>query len=1734
MRAALFAAVLVLVFAGRVLAQNSVSFDPKTDYPTGNNPYALAVGDLNGDGKPDIVTANYVANTVSVFLGDGSGGFGVKNDFATGTKPVSVAIGDMNADGKPDLVVCDWAAGTVSVLLGNGAGGFGSKADFSAGSLPTSGRLVDLNGDGKLDLVLVCANSNTLSVMLGNGLGSLNAPTTFPTLSGPYSMALGDLNGDGKTDAVVGYFSGTHVSAFLGNGSGGFGARADFTSGASPYTVALGDLNGDGRLDLASANDGAGTISILLGNGNGSFSAPTDYGAGSGPFGIALADVNRDGFVDAIVSNQSSNSISVLRGLGTGTLLSKVDFTTGAQPIRFEVADVNADGGLDLVVADYSASAVSVLLNGAPPTYTVGGRVFDDRNRNGIFDPNGQPTGDAGFGFRTVQRLDSQDNVLATTTTDTLGMFSFAIPCGQPYRVRVVLPDGFVRSNGPEDGIYAGIATTCGGQVVLPDQTMNVPPCMDFSKTYTDFNDFFGTAVDGDGEIDVRIDRLDLIPQAASLAPTEYAWIANTGEGTVSKVSTATGKEVARYYTGPPLDPSASTPDYTYLMPSRTVVDKQGNCWVANRAFWHTASITEIVADGGDDRNGNHGIDTSKDGNNDGKIAGTELLPWGSDEKVVRHYVIGNINDRARALCFDKDENLWVGLNWGKELVQLDPNLGGYPPVMYAQSSIPAGVRPPSLATIPLNNVTYGSSTSPLYPYGLALGANGKIYGVSNTENVTSQRGFEVDPASHAVTKVIQVDGKHQPYGIAVACSPDSVVVWFGDLDTDARGCIRWSPDATTSPSTGWSYSTGGQAPSRGRGITVAGDGRVWMACDGYKGSGSGAAVFNADGSLAQSYPIPTCTGNSNCPNNKITTPVGIAIAKDGGVILVGQSSRNWIKLDPGTGAIVALGLQQVGALPYSYSDFTGSQRSMAADQHGYVVYRTDGNTYGLNWNQVTWHDDTPPSTDMTIKVRASDNLSDFGTSSNLPWRTLTTSGPLSPTIAGRWIETYIRLTRNVASCNPPLVTPDLLDFTVYGVCDTTCYFVGCPHDTVVPCTSAAGAVFNYTPPIVYGACSVNTVVNCYPPPGQFPIGTTYVTCYGPSLCSFSVTVTGDCVTTPTGGCCFGGQCSDLTQGECLSLGGTYLGDDVACGNGCTSTCTAAPAGLRAWWPLDVAPGGVTPNLADPGDPGSLVIPPASDPSGYVSGSYTFNGTTQYISAPSAPSLAMGSGDLSIDAWIRTSRSSGIDPIVDKRDPGTSTVQGYHLYLQDGYPGIQLAVGGQATNFGLSAGNGGPTAFVADGQWHHVAATVKRNVPNGIMIYVDGTPRGTPMNPMSRQGSLDNSMPLLIGKSHPHLGGSTWFSGNIDEVEVFNRRLRADEVANVYGAGAGGKCREGCYVPKVATCCNGSAPTGVTISNYSTSGHTYSWGASASLGPGCTSVVPMTFSPPSGSIYVAAHSSVNVPFAIECSSGIPAGSTACYTVTCFDHDSGKTFSCVGSVRKPRWFCWGWVITGNPVTAGLYGLDQTASIVAHLQVGPSLADGSPSSLHYRIRVEAGETDSLSDMVSINGLPAGSVVVDSTSAPSGSPVDIPVTIAYLAPQPLGDDRVLIEAIDDESGEYVPVAELGIDDIVPASTVAVLPGGGLVVPEVRFLALPNPFNTSTKIRFSLAETQDVKLEIYDLHGRVVRQLMDEEDLPPGVHSVDWDGRDDRRQLLPVGMYFVKLSSEGSARTTKIILRR
>jgi len=250
---------------------------PSSPFPAGSQPDSVAVGDFNGDGKLDLAIANYNSNNVTVLLGDGTGGFTAApgSPFPAGTQPYSVAVGDFNGDGKPDLAIANVASGNVTVLLGSGTGGFTAApgSPFAVGSYPESVVVADFNADGKLDLAvagvgLYESTGVNVTVLLGDGTGGFTAVQSGPSATGssPTALAAADFNEDGLPDlAVINPVTGT-VAVLLGNGTGGFASApgSPFTAGTQPVALAAGDFNVDGKPDFAIANYGSNNVSVFL------------------------------------------------------------------------------------------------------------------------------------------------------------------------------------------------------------------------------------------------------------------------------------------------------------------------------------------------------------------------------------------------------------------------------------------------------------------------------------------------------------------------------------------------------------------------------------------------------------------------------------------------------------------------------------------------------------------------------------------------------------------------------------------------------------------------------------------------------------------------------------------------------------------------------------------------------------------------------------------------------------------------------------------------------------------------------------------------------------------------------------------------------------------------------------------------------------------------------------------------------------------------------------------------------------------------------------------------------------------------------------------------------------------------------------------------------------------------------------------------------------------------------
>src|SRR5712664_1083948 len=296
-----------LLVAAAAQAQDVSFVGARLEYDAGIEPGSVVVGDFNRDGVDDLAVVSrgtrYIVlqpGSVKVLLGNGDGTFRQAGSYQVGIMPRSIALGDFNGDGLLDLVTAN-SYGTpygVSVLLGNGDGTFQAH-DLGFGTAPSSVAVGDFNGDGKQDLAL--ANRNNVALLLGNGDGTFQDAQTFGAGSSITWVAADDFNRDGVLDLAVTRSGSDDVAVFLGNGDGTFREGRTFRSGTSPWFIAIGDCNGDAVDDLAVVNVGTaplyddGSVSVLLGNGDGTFQEARSFDPGPHPVSLAVGDFNGDG-----------------------------------------------------------------------------------------------------------------------------------------------------------------------------------------------------------------------------------------------------------------------------------------------------------------------------------------------------------------------------------------------------------------------------------------------------------------------------------------------------------------------------------------------------------------------------------------------------------------------------------------------------------------------------------------------------------------------------------------------------------------------------------------------------------------------------------------------------------------------------------------------------------------------------------------------------------------------------------------------------------------------------------------------------------------------------------------------------------------------------------------------------------------------------------------------------------------------------------------------------------------------------------------------------------------------------------------------------------------------------------------------------------------------------------------------------------------------------------------------
>ncbi len=323
-------------------------------------PYGIARGDLNGDGKQDVVVATTTGSNIHVLLGNGDGTFQSQVAYFSGGNPYAVVTADFDGDGKLDVASANSTEGNISVFIGNGDGTLKSRVAYSAGSNPNTLRTADFNLDGKLDLVTL-GSPNKIGIFLGNGNGTFQPVLTPTAPNAVFSVLAGDLNGDGKPDLVTLDFSGS-ILVLLGHGDGTFENPVSYPVGTEVVKASLGDLNADGKLDVAVATRFPNAVRVLLGRGDGSFQTAITTSILVEPADLIVQDFDGDGRSDLAVAG-FSGGLMFLSGSGDGSFLPAVLYQSGSYSGSLVTGDFNSDGKPDVALTSQGADEVNILLN---------------------------------------------------------------------------------------------------------------------------------------------------------------------------------------------------------------------------------------------------------------------------------------------------------------------------------------------------------------------------------------------------------------------------------------------------------------------------------------------------------------------------------------------------------------------------------------------------------------------------------------------------------------------------------------------------------------------------------------------------------------------------------------------------------------------------------------------------------------------------------------------------------------------------------------------------------------------------------------------------------------------------------------------------------------------------------------------------------------------------------------------------------------------------------------------------------------------------------------------------------------------------------------------------------------------------------------------------------------------------------------------------------------------------
>jgi alpha-tubulin suppressor-like RCC1 family protein len=434
------------------------SFANRTDFWAGYLTKSGAVSDLDGDGKPDLVAVDQVSNVVSVLRNVSIPGsiswdsFEPKVDFATGPGPYAVATGDLDGDGKPDLVVANSGGTSISIFRNTSTAGtvsFAANVEFEVVAFPDFIAIADLDLDGKSDIAVASSNTfaeGTVSILRNTStVGSISSDSFAPRVDfaaahgGIWCVRLDDVDGDGKGDitvtnggdALVSIFRNISIPGLITSSS--FESKVDFATGAYPGLASWADLDGDHKPDLVVGNSAGNSVSLFRNTSSAgiinsaSLDARVDLPSNNGPWNPVAGDLTGDGKLDIIVRDASNGTLLIQKNISSPGTLSAHSFSqpyvveTGGNSLSIFVGDMDGDGKSDLTLSNEWTNVISVFRNedifepSGPSSLTFNTITNTTLTAHFLASP------DSVDGYIAIRRIGSSPNPPINGTTYSIG-----------------------------------------------------------------------------------------------------------------------------------------------------------------------------------------------------------------------------------------------------------------------------------------------------------------------------------------------------------------------------------------------------------------------------------------------------------------------------------------------------------------------------------------------------------------------------------------------------------------------------------------------------------------------------------------------------------------------------------------------------------------------------------------------------------------------------------------------------------------------------------------------------------------------------------------------------------------------------------------------------------------------------------------------------------------------------------------------------------------------------------------------------------------------------------------------------------------------------------------------------------------------------------------------------------------------------------------------------------------